>query len=372
MRENKIIKYWLWAYDNIHPWLFVLALALSFVHFGWLYHLSLPDWADAMARYSQKASRYLCYACIVLMLPKHPRHVALGIVALFLLRIGWGCSGMGNLFYCAMFAVAARGCRLKHVVWVFLVAFVLQFLIANVGYLSGVMGDLTKHRYGMAGHSWGTVNPNMWAAFVMIMLMASLQLLPTRKIALISCSCCLLAVLVFLTTLSMTVVLALLALPVIYWLFCRYPCLSRWSCVLPWAGLALSVALMFYYGPSLGQTTFDSRFSMGCLAFERYGVSLMGQDCGHLDVIHAIEEGGEAFCVDNMYLRLVLYYGVVPAAIALAFLSYAMHRIAVTGDALLLSIAACFMAIGLMETYPFFTNMNFTLLCAMAQMSKEK
>lgn len=343
------------------PWLFCLGLALTFVHHGWMCCRALPEWVDPAIHLVQRAPKYLCYLCLLSMLRRHPWYLVASVAVLWMLHLGWEHSGRGTLFNSALLILASRGCGQRRILWIFLCALVAQFLVAHIGYWCGIMGDLTKHRYGWAGHSWGTSSPNMWAAIVMVVTMLSLQLCRARRTVVIAGVCCLVAVVVLATTLSITTVLTLLALPVIYGLLVRWPHVACWAAALPWLGLAVSLALMWYYGPSLGETTFESRFSMGALAMERYGVSWMGQDCGHLDFSRAQELGVEAFCLDNLYLQLLFYFGLLPMALVLSYFSYTLCRIARSRDWLLLALSVCFVLTGMMEAYPLFATMNFAL-----------
>lgn len=88
------------------------------------------------------------------------------------------------------------------------------------------------------------------------------------------------AVLAFVITKRLSEPICLLLLPLVYLMFQQKPTLMRWLWLMPLACLLISVFLAWWYGPGYGSTTFESRFSIARMIFDRDGLTLFGQDCG--------------------------------------------------------------------------------------------
>ncbi|MBR5068554.1 MAG: hypothetical protein IKX25_04065 [Bacteroidales bacterium] len=170
------------------------------------------------------------------------------------------------------------------------------------------------------------------------------------------------ACLVGLSTLCLTSIIILLLFPLFFYLLKHHHITSRSLALLPWLFLLASIILSCYYGPSYGETTFESRFSIPALVYQKHGLSLFGQDYGFVGFGKAWRTGLQPLSVDNIYLHLFLCNGVLIALFIFLFLSHYLYRIGKMEDPFLTSSAIGLTLAGLMENIPLDALTNFFLL----------
>lgn len=170
------------------------------------------------------------------------------------------------------------------------------------------------------------------------------------------------AILIFFCTLSLTAFIILLLIPLFEYIQKLYR-IPAWNLALfPSVCLLTSILLSFYYGPSYGSTTFESRFSIPALVYQNYGLSLWGQEYGFVSNFTAWITGEQPLCVDNLYIHLFLCNGVIIALFVIIFLSHLLYLIGSWGNPLLVSSAIGVTLSGMMETIPIDVIVNFMLL----------
>jgi len=115
----------------------------------------------------------------------------------------------------------------------------------------------------------------------------------------------------------------------------------------------------FHY---IRDTSFSVRFSQANIILQQYGVNLFGSKIEFISTIEASKLGIVALILDNAYLRLFLYYGIVPTILFVAVIIRVLKNTTKRKDYLFLIMITVFIIGGFMEKYILLLNMNFTLL----------
>lgn len=335
-------------------WLFYIGLALI------LFSLQRFEWTGFTPTFIEKVQfilNRLGLGLLVLRLlslaPAYPRYV---LASFCLVAVFWFShilsvySGKMNLYYVVLVAAASRGADEKVALKLYLAYLVFFLVICPVSHALGLTGNVLKHIGQLQGGSFGFNNPNYLAMFIAMAASLGLYLFNSRRTATVWIVSGLAAALVAIFTLNRTFTLLMLALPVFYLLFERKK-LKPWVLgLLPAACLVISIILAWCYGPGYGNDTFESRFSIPAMVYQKFGLSLFGQDCG----LDRWANGVWPYLnIDNGYLNLFICGGVVTGLVAMGFFTHLLYLIGRRGDALL-SAVACGIAIsGTMESLPF-------------------
>lgn len=295
------------------------------------------------------------------LFPRYPRYTFTCLCLLFLFLVPHRLAGRGtmNLFRLTLVVAASRDADLKTSLKVYLAYLVFFLVIGPATSALGWTRPVFTHLGGLRGASYGLSNPNSLAAFLAIAVFLGLYLSGKRSPVVVFGVCWSVAALSFFLTLCLTQTLLLFLLPVFYVVFQKAGPKGAWPlCVLPVVCLAVSVLLSCYYGPGYGSNTFESRFSIPALVYERFGLSLFGQDCGLFEWFKGQDPPNLA--LDNAYLNLFLCCGILPGLASMASLCILMLLVGKKGDALLAAIACCFVCSGMAEKIPF--NIGFCFL----------
>ena len=290
---------------------------------------------------------------VATLLPAHPRYTLTCICLLVALRSSFFLADpiSPKLFKVALVMAASRGSDIKVNLRIFL-AYLVFFLIAFPAfYLLGWAGNMVKHLGSLQGFSFGFKSPNSLAAFIVLAVFVGLYLSKERRWAVVCAVCWLAAVPTFLLTLSRSQVLLLVVLPLLHLFFQKFRPKPWLLSVLPFACLALSVLLAVHYGPGYGSSTFESRFSIPAMVYQKCGLSPFGQDCGLRDWFKGVFP--YRLAIDNGYLAIFLCRGVFIGIAALVVMAHLLYLIGKKGDALLTAISFCMTVLGLMEGIPF-------------------
>jgi len=252
-----------------------------------------------------------------------------------------------RLYTIVLVAAASRGAAPRISLRVYLAYLLLFLILCPLFYAVGWAGNVVKHIGPLQGGSFGFCNPNTLATFLTMSVFLGLYLSRCKQPGVIWIVCWAAAVISFLLTLSRTSTVILLAMPVFYLLFRRKGPRPGFLAALPVVCLAASVLLMCLCSPGYGTNTFESRFSIAALVYEKFGLSLFGQNCG----LEGWFKGGYPYHLDldNGFLNLFLCTGVVPGIVAMIFLVHLFFLLGKKGDALLSAIACCILVSGLME-----------------------
>lgn len=364
VKLNKLylLDLWVKLNDRIGPWLFYIGLSLMFFNLNYLWVTdNFPRGLNLFCYYTSLCGRGILCLRLLLMAVQHPRFVVgctvVGLILFFTLALGKDYS----LVTLLLVLVASRDSNIRVVLKIFLVAFILHLVSAFLFYKLGWSEDIVRHRWGFVGHSYGISNPGILAQKLMIILFIVLLFIKTKRWLVIGVSCVIGAVCILGITLRLSESIGLLLMPLLYVFFCRYKVSSCWLVLLPWGCLLASVVLAGWYVPSYGTNTFESRFSIPHLIYNRVGLSLFSQDCGLVGYKEAWDTGQQPLYLDSMYLRVFLQYGVMVGLGVMAFLSFFMFHIGKIGKPLLTAIAAVFIIEGVMEYIPLEIFKNFTL-----------
>lgn len=352
---------------HVGPWLFYMSLVLTFVTTIFFSNKDIPASIISFSKQIRAIIPWICYFRLVLLLPNHYKYVIKSAAVLILCYVCWHCSGQKTLLNSALLLVASRGADIRCSLSIFGVMISGILVFALVSFCWGITGDVTTHSLGLVGHSLGTVNPNTFSCFLLMLTEIGLLLGDNKSIKLVFILCWGIGLLTWIITLCSTTSIILVFFPILYYRISKIRISSYVYASVPWVLLLISIVLMLAYGPSSGESTFESRFSMPAIAFEKYGLSWFGQYCGQIGAVKAKELGIEPFFIDNMYLRLLLYFGIIPGLFVMFFQSHLLVRISHFQEPMILTVALCLCLIGVMEAYPLFAFNNIAFLYYLAK-----
>lgn len=289
-----------------------------------------------------------------------PRFTISCFCLLAVLKFSYTLAGYGtlNLYHIVLVAAASRGAEPKVALKIFFAYLAFNLITCPFFYAVGWAGNVVKHIGQYKAGSYGLVNPNTLAAFLMLSLSLGFYFSKCRRPWLIGLVCLAATALTAVLTLNRTFTLLMLALPVFFLLFQRKTPKSCMLALVPTLCLAVSVLLAYGYGPGYGSNTFESRFSIAALIFQKFGLSLFGQNCGLAGWFKG--EWPYNLDIDNGYLNLFICGGVVTGLVVMGFFTHLMYLIGRRGDALLSAVACCIAISGTMESVPF--NMYYSFL----------
>lgn len=331
-------------YINIKygAWLFYAALSLMLFSFYWIWTNDIPSSIRHLGYLLKHISQLLFAVRIALQAHRHPRFVLLCCLILPILYLPIIFGGEQLLFNSGLAIASSRDSKFSTTTKIFLTTYLIILIIAPVLWHFGFACDIVKHKYGLVGHSWGFTNPNRYGCFLLVVLFLLLFKYKLSKVRDIAIICFIAAIIIGFITISTTSVIILLLLPIFYYVVSRYHIKPEWYMILPAIGVVGSIALAIYYGPSIGETTFESRFSIPYLIFCSHGLSWVGQDCDLVYWNEAFRTGQEAIYLNNMFLSFFLRDGIIPGLIALCFYTFYLYRIARKSSPLIISFTLCF------------------------------
>ncbi len=340
-------------------WLFYAGLAL--------YLFSVPWWCAPeqglrllvrVLYVTGLAARALLLLRVLSFLPGRPRYALVCICLLGVLKLSsvLAVQSRSDLFHFFLVLLASRDTDVRISLKIVLSSIVFFLIVCPVSFALGWNGEQVKHIGQMRGTSLGFDNPNSFACFIMTAAFCGFSLAREKRMSVICMVCSALAVLVWFLTLCKTITICLLVLPLLFALF------MRWSnhkivAAMPAACLLLSLVLAAVYGPGYGGNTFESRFTIPALVYQKCGLSLFGQDCGLTEWLTG--EGPTRLSIDNCYLNIFLCNGIVAGLFAMAFLTHLMLLIARKGNPLLAAMACVIIISGIMESWVFNISLNF-------------
>lgn len=342
--------------------LFYTALFLFLVSYTWFWNSQIPKPIIQLRNLLFTASKILFLIRIGLLCWKYPRYVLFCAIILTTLYLSSHLSKSPRMLSTALVIAASRGMDLKTTLRIYLIVFLILLLMTPFACQIGWTGDLTKHKFGLTGHSWGFYNPNQYAFFIQMLVFLVFIYLRIRKTWVLWVISYVAAAVIGWGTLSVTSVFVLLLFPPVYYFLQHksYPPILFAS--IPLFLTLLSVGLSLYYGPTTGDNTFESRFSIPHLIFDNHGVSLFGQDCGFIYWRQALMKGIEPLYISNLYLDLIIRHGIITALILLAFFSHYFYRMGRMNNPQLLAMSICLALSGLMQPFTLYIAFNFLLL----------
>ena len=304
------------------------------------------------------------------LLPSYPRYTLSCLCLLVFFKFSSTLAGPLTLYlYHILIVVAAsRGADPKIALKLYLSYLVFYLIAGPTLFTIGWAGNVAKHVGFLQAGSYGMVNPNTLAAFLAIAVFLGLYLSKCRRPAVIWTVSWLTAALTAVLTLSRTWTLLLLAMPFFYLFFLKKKRTPGLLASVPVLCLAVSVLLSLACDPGYGSNTFESRFSIAALLYEKNGLSLFGQNCG----LEGWFKGEFPYNLDldNGYLNLFLCSGVVTGLVVMAFFVHLFFLIGKKGDGLLSAVACCFAISGMMEKIPFNIYYSFMPLFYMSLVDK--
>lgn len=343
-------------------WMSYVALALMLTSASWFWLGDIPGYVRVLSKRMMHLSMALCCLRIGMLSWKSPRYVWMSAVIISLVFISSRLAQSTMLIKTVLIVAASRDTDIKVILRIYLVIFLTMLFLGPMTYLMEWTVDIVKHKYNHVGHSYGFYNPNRYAYLIQMLVLLVLHMLDVRSILWVWIVSWVSAFVVGWLTLSTTSVFVLLLLPFIYLLTRHYVIPLRFLAFFPLILTLLSVVLSFYFGPSTGSTTFESRFSIPYLVFERYGLSWLGQDCGIITWTKAFRDGIEPLYINNLYLNLFVRHGVVIGLMMLAFYGYYIFHMGRMRHPLLLSMALCLSVLGLMQVFPLSIMLDFLLM----------
>ena len=343
-------------------WLFYTALFLFLVSFSWFWNSHIPTPIIQLRILLVYLYQVIFLVRIGLLCWKYPRYVFLCAAIITILYLSSHLSKSSMILNTALVIAASRDVNMKTTLRIYLIIFLILLLVTPFTCSMGWTGDIIKHKFGLTGHSWGFFNPNRYAFFLQMIVFLVFLCFRTRKTWVLWVGSYVAAAVIGLVTLSTTSVIVLLLFPPLYYCLKQrfYPPVLFAS--IPLFLTLLSVGLSWYYGPSTGDTTFESRYSIPHLVYEHQGFSLFGQDCGFITWREALKKSVEPFYINNMYLDLIIRHGVVTALIVFVFYSHYIYRMGRMDNPQILAMTICLALSGLMQQFPLYIALNFLLL----------
>lgn len=360
--------------DRYGPWLFYIGFGLVMLSYNFLW---LSDEAPSAISEIQKLAlltgKRLLYLRVLLMFSRHPRLVIGYFVFRLYVAFSIAAGGDQIINLSALAITASCDTNVRVTLRIYAFTFLIFLITAFSSYLLGWAEDIQRHRWGMTGHSWGFNNPARPSFTLVGLTMVGLLLFETRWDSqngrghlligkhLLFLSTFLMAVLVFVMTKRLSEPICLLLLPLVYLLFQQKPALMRWLWLMPLACLLVSVFLAWWYGPGYGSTTFESRFSIARMVFDRDGLTLLGQDCGLVSFKAAWKNNIHPLALDNSYMRQFLRNGMIVGSIVIFVWSFILFRIGRMKSFLLASLGVVMSIWFIMESVVFNVHCNFLL-----------
>lgn len=332
---------------------FYTALVLMLCSYAWF---SFRVWNNEMHEiliFIRRLPLILFGIRIVLLGGRHPKYMLGCLLVSAVLFMSSRITDNRELLRLGMAVMASREVRNRVTVRIYQGLYLLVPLAGLILYLLGIAFDLQTHELGMEGHSWGLINPNVLAMLLFGFLLSVLLYIPLRRNGAVLAVCWTAAAVIWVLTLSKAVVLVLVLLPLFYMSLKKWKPSASLLALAPWGGLLLSVALLLYFGPSDGESTFESRFSIPYLSYQEHGLTWLG---------HRISPVAEDLPLDNVYLRHFLISGILPGACVLTFYSHYLYRMGQVGNPMLLAMQCSVLLIGFMEFFPLDIVRNFLIL----------
>jgi hypothetical protein len=360
--------------DKYGPWLFYIGFGLVMLSFNFLWISDeAPSTISEMQRVASLMGKFLLYLRVLLMSSRHPRLVIGYFVFRLYVAFPIAAGGDQIINLSALAITASCDTNVRVTLRIYASIFLFFIVTAFSLYFLGWTEDIQRHRWGMTGHSWGLNNPGLFSITLLSLTMAGLLLFETRSAFqnrrghlltgnyLLFFSTFLMAVLTFVMTMRLSEPICLLLLPLVYLLFQQKPALMRWLWLMPLACLLISVFLAWWYGPGYGTTTFESRFSIARMIYDRYGLTLLGQDCGLVGFRAAWKNNIPPLALDNSYLRLFLLNGMIIGSVVLTVWSFILFRIGRMKNSLLASFGVVISLWAIMESVVFSVQDNLLL-----------
>ena len=360
--------------DKYGPWLFYIGFSLVMLSFNFLWISDeAPSAISEIRRVASLTGIFLLYLRVLLMFSRHPRLVIGYFVFRLYVAFSIAAGGDHIINLSALAITASCDTNVRVTLRIYASIFLFFIVTAFSFYFLGWTGDIQRHRWGMTGHSWGFNNPGHLSITLLSLTMAVLLLFETRSVLqnkrghllpekhLLVFSTFFVALLIFFLTKRLSEPICLLLLPLVYLLFQKKPALMRWLWLMPLACLLISVFLAWWYGPGYGSTTFESRFSIARMIFDRDGLTLFGQDCGLVGFRAAWKNNIPPLALDNSYLRLFLLNGMIIGSVVIAVWSFILFRIGRMKNSLLASLGVVISIWAIMESVVFNVQDNFLL-----------
>ena len=343
-------------------WIFYVALVLMLTSTSWFWFDDIPRDIYVFSKRFLKLGQALCCLRLALLSWKYPRYVILCAAIISLFYFSYLLSHRNMLLKAVMLIAASRDADIKVILRIYLVIFLTMLFLGPMTLLMDWTRDVVKHKYNHVGHSYGFFNPNRYAYLMQMLILLVIIILHIRRTLWVSIICWVAAVVVGWMTLSTTSIVVLLLFPFVYYWLKHHIVPPLWLVLFPCILTVVSIGLSFYFGPSTGETTFESRFSIPYLLYERHGLSWLGQECEIVTWKKAFREGIEPIYINNLYLSLFVINGVIGAFLTLALYGLYLYRMGRLRNPLLLSMALCLAISGLMQLYPLNIMLDFLLL----------
>jgi len=349
--------------DKYGEWIFYMGLFLMIVGKYWFsFGDDCPHEIVVLRKLLLNTGILLLIVRILLFVRKYPLYVFCCIILYPIFKLSYSLSNWYVILYSFIIIAASRDANIKNILRVFLAAFCIILISGPLLYSVGWLSDITKQRLDYRAHSFGFTSPNTLACLIQMLALLVLLYGNIKQTKIIWIVCWATALLIGILTLGISSAVILILIPIIYLCLKHYSFPAWILALLPWCFLLMSIALAYYYGPSYGENTFESRFSIPALVYQNHGLSLFGQEYGYVSFTQEWETGIRSLCVDNVYMHIVLCEGVMIALLVLLFLSHYFYRIGRMGQPLLTASAIGLGLFGLMEYITLDASFNFLLL----------
>lgn len=343
--------------------LFYTGLVLLILDIHWFWIDDMPKSLVSLARFTLILPVYLFSLRLLLLAPKYPCYFIGCLIILFVLGISHLNSNSSYLYLTGFAIAASRDSNYTIVLRSYLIVFLVILLAIPIFHSLGWTEDIVKHSMGLVGHSWGLYNPNRLGGFLTYLLFLFFLVKDRTSTKQILFFCLVGAIIIMLSTMSITSTLLLVLFPLLLQINQRYIINSRCWLFLPTLCFALSVGLALFFGLPEEESTFASRFSIPYLFYKQDGLSWFGQVLSsHVSWRESFATGKSALYINNMYLRVILQQGILAWLIFLGFLSAISYRVGCYGSPILKAITLCTLLYGIMQSFPLYIRFDYLLL----------
>lgn len=296
---------------------------------------------------------------------------AVGLCAMIAAFISYRTVYDDTFFMTTVFAVCgmripkrkALRCYYKNLIFCMIAILILFFLGVT-------QNKVYNFSYG-TGYSLGTGHSNNLALLILNLTLLWVYLHSEKNKYIIATACIVVSVLMWKITVSRTSTILLATFGIVYFLFYFMLKTNNKFLLHLLRALILVIicgAIYFMIGGNtesilnVGDNNFAVRFLQAKNIYDRYGLSLWGNNIKFVSMAEAAITKEAVVILDNGLLRLLLFHGCVCFGVFILGLVFLEASASRRKDYLLIVISVIFLITGLMEKSVYTLQMNFTLL----------
>lgn len=305
----------------------------------------------------------------VVILSNKRKHYILDFIVILAFYLSSRITNDDTIIWGIVLLLFSKVSSFERIIKIYFKNMLLCFGAIIIFYLTGITCNVMSEVSYRAGNSLGTGHANVIAALCVNLFLAYSYIYLKEKRYIIVLISSMIVGFIWKLTYSKTSVVLLVVFSALVLLYdvmlkTRTQKMMKVLKILVILAIGSSVYLMISGNQIsyISDSGFSVRFSQAFIIFQKYGINLFGNNIEFISTIDASRLGIVALILDNAYLRLLLYYGIVPTILFIVIIICILRNVVNKKDYLLLIIACIFIIGGIMEKYILLLNMNFTLL----------